>query len=223
MSTGPVVVGFDLDMTLIDSRAGIAATYRALSRLTGVAIDAQAAVGRLGPPLEHEIARWFPAERVPAATASYRRLYPRYAIAATRALPGALAALAAVHAAGGRVLVLTAKREPLARLHLDHLSLDADVLVGDAWAGAKTGALGTHRAFAYVGDHVADVAAARAAGVSAVGVATGPCDADELVAAGAQVVLTDLCAFPAWLATALAGRATNPVRSGHLGWTAAAG
>ena len=33
-------VGFDLDMTLIDSRPGIAATYQELSARTGVAIDA---------------------------------------------------------------------------------------------------------------------------------------------------------------------------------------
>ena len=33
-------VGFDLDMTLIDSRPGIAATYRALTAKTGVHVDA---------------------------------------------------------------------------------------------------------------------------------------------------------------------------------------
>ena len=38
------VVGFDLDMTLIDSRPGIAATYRALSEETGVPVDIDAAV-----------------------------------------------------------------------------------------------------------------------------------------------------------------------------------
>ncbi|NEC37501.1 HAD family hydrolase, partial [Streptomyces rubrogriseus] len=34
-----------------------------------------------------------------------------------------------------------------------------------------------------------------------VAVASGPCDAGELRAAGADVVLTDLTAFPEWLAT----------------------
>jgi phosphoglycolate phosphatase len=32
-----------------------------------------------------------------------------------------------------------------------------------------------------------------------VGVTTGPCDADELRAAGADVVLNDLTEFPDWL------------------------
>jgi phosphoglycolate phosphatase len=51
----------------------------------------------------------------------------------------------------------------------------------------------------YVGDHVADMVAARAAGIPGIGVATGPCSADELRAAGAAYVLKDLVALPAVL------------------------
>ena len=50
----------------------------------------------------------------------------------------------------------------------------------------------------YVGDHILDVAGAHAAGAVAVGVVTGPCSADELAEAGADVVLADLTEFPAW-------------------------
>ncbi|MCZ9344745.1 HAD family hydrolase, partial [Streptomyces sp. TRM76130] len=45
-------VGFDLDMTLIDSRPGIHACYVELSARTGTHVDADLAVTRLGPPLE---------------------------------------------------------------------------------------------------------------------------------------------------------------------------
>ena len=51
-------VGFDLDMTLIDSRPGIRAAYRALTAKTGVWVDADLAVTRLGPPLRTELAEW---------------------------------------------------------------------------------------------------------------------------------------------------------------------
>jgi phosphoglycolate phosphatase len=190
-------VGFDLDMTLIDSRPGIAATFRALSARTGVAIDAVAVVGRLGPPLAHEMARWFPEHEVPGAVAEYRALYPDHAIATSRLMPGADAAVAAVHALGGQVLVVTAKHEPLARLHLEHLGLTVDAVVGDLWAEAKGTVL--CGAWAYVGDHVADVSAARAARCRAIAVTTGPCNAEELRAAGADHILTDLTAFPALL------------------------
>lgn len=185
-------VGFDLDMTLIDSRPGIAATYRALSARTGVPIDADAAAGRLGPPLVQEMVRWFPAPEVPAAVATYRALYPDHAIAPTRLLPGAAEAVAAVRALGGQALVVTAKHEPLARLHLDHLNLDVDTVAGDLWAEGKAAAL--RGALAYVGDHVADVRAARSAGCTSIAVATGPCTPAEL--SSADHLLTDLTEFP---------------------------
>jgi phosphoglycolate phosphatase len=125
-------------------------------------------------------------------------------------LPGAVAALAAVHAAGGRTLVLTAKLTALARLHLDHLGLRVDLLVGDAWADGKADALRSHGVAVYVGDHVADMAAARSAGAVGVGVTTGPCAADELSAAGADTVLAGLGEFPGWLDNQLRSRFSVP-------------
>jgi phosphoglycolate phosphatase-like HAD superfamily hydrolase len=73
-------------------------------------------------------------------------------------------------------------------------------VAGDLWAEAKAGPLRVHRAIAFVGDHIGDMAAARAAGVTAVAVSTGPVSAPDLAAAGADVVLPDLTAFPGWLA-----------------------
>ncbi|WP_428962443.1 HAD family hydrolase [Micromonospora fluostatini] len=198
-----LTVGFDLDMTLVDSRPGIAATFRALSARTGVYVDVDAVVSRLGPPLRTELAHWFPAEQVEAAALAYRELYPAYAITPTVPMPGAVAAIEAVHAQGGRVLVVTAKMGSLARLHLDHLGLAVDEVDGDLFAEQKATALRTHGATHYVGDHVADMVAARTAGVPGLAVATGPCSAEELRAAGAELVLDDLTGFPAALADVL--------------------
>ncbi|MER7167723.1 HAD family hydrolase [Micromonospora sp. NPDC000207] len=191
-----LTVGFDLDMTLVDSRPGIAATHRALTARTGVYVDADAAVSRLGPPLRVEIARWFPPEQVDSAVVTFRELYPEYAITPTAPLPGAAEAIAAVRARGGRVLVVTSKLGALARLHLDHLGLAVDEVVGDLFAEEKATALRAHGATHYVGDHVADMVAAHAAGVPGIAVATGPCSREELAAAGAELVLDDLTEFP---------------------------
>ncbi|MBL1081875.1 HAD family hydrolase [Streptomyces actinomycinicus] len=195
-----LTVGFDLDMTLIDSRPGIRACYLALSERTGTFIDAELAVTRLGPPLVEELVHWFPAEQVPAMADLYREMYPSIAIAATPAMAGAREAVDAVRAAGGRTMVVTAKYEPNAKLHLAHLGIEPDVVVGDLWAEQKALALREYDAAVYVGDHVGDVRGARTAGALSVAVATGPCPAAELHAAGADVVLADLSAFPAWLA-----------------------
>ncbi|MEU7322250.1 HAD family hydrolase [Streptomyces griseoviridis] len=197
-SSAPTV-GFDLDMTLIDSRPGIRACYQALAERTGTYIDADLAVTRLGPPLADELINWFPAERIPEMADLYRSMYPEIAIAASPALPGAREAIDAVRAAGGRTLVVTAKFEPNAKLHLAHLGLDPDEVVGDLWAERKALALREHGAAVYVGDHVGDVRGARTAGALSVAVATGPIDADGLRAAGADVVLADLTLFPRWL------------------------
>ncbi|MFI2412980.1 HAD family hydrolase [Streptomyces sp. NPDC018947] len=193
-------VGFDLDMTLIDSRPGIRACYLALTERTGTYVDADLAVTRLGPPLEEELAHWFPAERIAATAELYREMYPAYAVGATPALPGAREAVEAVRAAGGRAIVVTAKYEPNARMHLEHLGIRPDAVIGDLWAEQKAVALREHGADVYVGDHLGDIRGARAADALAVAVASGPCGADELREAGADVVLADLTQFPDWLA-----------------------
>jgi uncharacterized protein len=195
----PLVVGFDLDMTLVDSRPGIAAVWDALSAETGVAIDSAAAVSRLGPPLDEELGLWFPADQVGPMGDRFRELYPGLAVRPTRALAGAREAVDAVHAHGGRVVVVTAKYEPNARLHLDHLGIRADEVVGWHWGPAKGEALRRHGATVYVGDHVGDVEGARVAEALSVAVPTGPVSAADLRSAGADVVLDDLLAFPAWL------------------------
>lgn len=194
----PPTVGFDLDMTLIDSRPGIRACYQALAERTGTYIDADLAVTRLGPPLADELINWFPAERVAETADLYRAMYPTYAIAATPALPGAREAIAAVREAGGRAIVVTAKYEPNAKLHLAHLGIEPDAVIGDLWAEQKALALREHEASVYVGDHVGDVRGARTAGALSVAVATGPCDEAELREAGADVVLARLTEFPRW-------------------------
>ncbi|MEU4125520.1 MULTISPECIES: HAD family hydrolase [Streptomyces] len=201
-----LTVGFDLDMTLIDSRPGIRAAYRALSAETGTYIDADAAVTRLGPPLEEELARWFPQDEIPAMADRYREIYPDHAIEPTPAMPGAREAVAAVQAMGGRAIVVTAKHEPNARLHLGHLGIEPDAVIGWLWAEAKAGALREHGAQVYVGDHIGDVRGARTAGALSVAVPTGPCPEPELRAAGADVVLPDLTALPEWLAQYVAAQ-----------------
>ncbi len=195
----PLTVGFDLDMTLIDSRPGIKAVYDALAHESGTRIDSDAAITRLGPPLDDELGRWFPADQVAAMADRFRELYPALAIDVTPALAGAREALAAVRAHGGLSVVVTAKYGPNAELHLRHLGIDADAVVGWLWADAKGEALREHGASVYVGDHLGDIRGAQAAGAVPVAVATGPVAADELAAGGAAVVLPDLTAFPAWL------------------------
>jgi pyridinium-3,5-biscarboxylic acid mononucleotide sulfurtransferase len=195
----PLVVGFDLDMTLIDTRPGFSATLAQVARETGVELDIEAMSARLGPPLNHMLAPYYPADRIDALVDRFREVYPEHAITPTLELPGAHDALAAVRRHAGRTVVVTGKFTPNAALHVDALKFEIDHLVGEVWGVGKAVVLREHGASVYVGDHVHDVEGALAAGALSVSVLTGGCTAEELRAAGTHVVLDDLTEFPGWL------------------------
>ena len=115
---------------------------------------------------------------------------------ATVAMPGAADAVESVRRAGGRVIVVTAKAQTGAEATVRALGLKVDHVVGSLYAAAKGDALKAHGATVYTGDHIADIDAARAAGARSVAVATGPYDAEALLAYGADIVLPDLRVFP---------------------------
>ena len=193
-------VGFDLDMTLIDPRPGMVEIFRTLAAESGLPLDGEAFVSRLGPPLSHEFARYrVTPERNRALVARYRELYPRLAIQPATAMPGAIAAVQRVAELGGRSVVVTAKFASHARGHLDALGLSVEAIAGELWSVGKAVALRAEGAEIYVGDHLGDITAAREADALSVAVATGPIPAELLRAAGADVVLTDLTRFPEWL------------------------
>ncbi len=193
-------VGFDLDMTLIDPRAGMVELFAVLASETGIPLDGHAFVSRLGPPLQHELARYdLDDATVDHLVRRYRELTPEITVPRTVALPGAADAVRAVTDRGGRVVVVTAKVATNAITHLDALGIQVAAVVGDVWSTAKAPVLRGLGAEVYVGDHIGDVRAARAADAMAVGVATGPIGAEDLAAAGADVVLSDLTRFPSWL------------------------
>ena len=200
--SGPV--GFDLDMTLINSRPAILASFGEVARETGTPIDLDAVDRRLGVKLEDELAFWFPPEQVPAAAGVYRRHYLRLVEPATTVLPGAHEALAAVRAAGQRAVIITAKHLVSAEPSLRATGLVADELFTLVHGPEKAAVLRRLRAVAYVGDTPPDMAAAVQAGARAVGVTTGSFTGEDLAGAGADVVLDSLACFPAWYRAAWA-------------------
>jgi len=186
-------------MTLLDTRPGIAAAVRELTLRTGVPIDAELVTSRLGPPLRQELAHWFPPADLDEAVTLYRSIYPDHAIAPSLPLPGAVDALSAVHGKGGKVVVITSKLGRLAELHIAHAGLDVDEVYGNVFAEEKAAVLMAVGATAMVGDHVADMRGGSVAKVHPIGVVTGPCSREDLLTAGAEIVLDDLRGFPAVL------------------------
>ncbi|CCH27853.1 HAD hydrolase-like protein [Actinosynnema sp. NPDC047251] len=196
----PLTVGFDLDMTLIDPRPGMAAVMDAVAAECGYPLDGAHFAANLGPPLDMVYRdRGVPEEEIPELVARFRALYPEIVIPATVALPGAAQSLAAVRELGGSTLVVTGKYRANAALHLAAFDWEVDQLFGELWSTGKAEALKSAGAAVYVGDHVGDMRGALAADAVAVGVVTGPCSREELADEGADVVLASLEEFPAWL------------------------
>lgn len=209
VSNGGGTVGFDLDMTLIDSRPGILDTLAVLAGecdAAGHEGDGEALrdPGLLDALLRRNLdlvlADRLPADRAGPLADRFRELYVEHGVPGSFLLPGALDAIGTVRAAGARAIVVTAKFEPNAWRCLHQVGIEVDAVYGWRLGAAKAGPLVEEAAEVYVGDTPRDVEAARVAGAAAVGVSTGPHPAEELRDAGADVVLSSLVDFPAWWA-----------------------
>src|SRR5215212_3806659 len=205
----PLVVAFDLDMTLIDTVPGMASTLVALGGELGVDLPVDDLTRRIGPPIDVLLDGYVTPETMQGVVDRFRELYVDHAIHAVEALPGAAESIAAVRRHGGRVLVVTGKFEPNARRHVDHLALDIDHIEGTVVGVDKADVLRREGASILVGDHVHDVEGAHAADVLSVSVLTGGSTEEELLEAGTDVVLADLTVFPAWLDAHLAATPTG--------------
>ena len=204
----PLVVGFDLDLTLVDSRERIMRSYIHALRDVGVEVSREDLEPHLGIPLTHTVAAVAPAVDADALVARYRRYYDDPASPPTEPMRGAAEALSAVRDHGGRTVVVSAKYVPAVHTALAEAGLAdlVDAVYGELFAEDKSAALLEQRATVYVGDHPGDMAAAAGAGALAVGVTTGSHDALALSAVGAAVTLEHLSAFPGWLRGHLTAR-----------------
>lgn len=189
---GDPVIGFDLDMTLVDSAAGIIASVQHVCASYGVPVASADIAATIGLPLDRVFPTWLPDEPYDVLLAAYREHYAENGVPLSVAMPGAVEIIEGLRDRGSRILVVTAKHGPIAERVLDIAGLHADVVVGEAFAEQKAQVLLEHSAITYVGDHPGDMRAARMAHARAIGVATGPTPAEALWAEGAQMVLPDL-------------------------------
>lgn len=194
-----LVVGFDLDMTLVDSHEGITDAISKVLREYGVVVADEEIYQTVGIPLAMVFPKWIPERETDAAIVRYREIYAKEGIPKTGLLPGARDAIQAVKDSGGQTLVVSAKLDASVMLVLGVVELEIDHVRGSLFAEAKGDALMEYGADIYVGDHVGDVKGALAAKAVAVAVSTGPSTKEELEAAGADVVLSSLEEFRPWL------------------------
>jgi phosphoglycolate phosphatase len=200
---------FDLDGTLIDSFAAIAASLnhvRAHFDLPPLTTDEVRR--RVGRGLESLVLELVGASHVEQAVRVFRDRYRELYLEASTARPGAHEALAALSQRGYRLAVATNKPAYFARPLLAHLALlsPIETVIGPDIAGShkpdpamlqlclEQMGLPPSRAV-YVGDSVLDVESAAKGGLPVVLVLGGASEADELIATGQRLLhsLRELC------------------------------
>ena len=181
----PIVL-FDLDGTIVDSGWIILASYRhATTTVLGRDYPDEVLLSRVGAGDLEEQMREFDVERSDELARAYREFYaPLHS--ELQAFPGMLELLRRLDEEGRTLGIVSAKRHDIVQLALDALGFGdtLDIVVGSDEAPRgkphpdqillalkRLGA--DPNQTAYVGDAPFDVAAAKAAGVHAVGVTWG--------------------------------------------------
>lgn len=190
----PFAVLFDLDGTLVDS-IGLLVTSMEFAfdgRTRRPPVDEWVAM--IGTPLDAMLSNWADGpEDVQALRARYREFQFANHDAMTRAYPGSVDAVRALHAAGHPLAVVTSKLEVGARRSLKYVGIEecfAAVVGIDHTARHKPepdpvlhalSLLGVSAARAvFIGDSTHDMHAGRAAGVTTAAALWGPYDRAQL-------------------------------------------
>jgi phosphoglycolate phosphatase len=196
-----LVIGFDLDMTLVDSAEGISEALVQVCADHGVEISLADALETIGLPLDQVFPMWLPELPYEQLLDEYRDHYGKFGIPKTVLLPGARESLNSIRELNGKIVVVSAKKADFVQRVLDVVGLEADAIHGYLFAEKKGVVLLEENALVYVGDHPGDVRAARAANAISVVVPTGPTSVEDLQDAGPDTVLASLEDFPDWLKT----------------------
>jgi phosphoglycolate phosphatase len=166
-------VGFDLDMTLVDSSQAILLTTQQVLRSFNAEVDEVIIARSVGLPIKESFKVWV-GDQYQQAYESYVDLYQTSGYLKSHALPGAQELLGELVGLGIKVVVITAKNRQSAEIQLRHLELPYSELVGGAFQEGKTEAMLKTGCIEFVGDHIEDFKAAVKAGIHFIGVTTNP-------------------------------------------------
>ena len=196
---------FDLDGTLTDSRQGIVFSFCRGLRAVSAPVSTEQGFYDfvIGPPLSDSYrALGVPEERIWDAIAAYRAYYDVEGLYECRVYDGVTEALCRLKAAGAHLYVVTAKPEVYARRILERFfpaDLFEDIIgptlkeIEQPKAELLRLLLARHgiapsAEVAMIGDRLYDAEAARAMGVTAVGVSWGFGSREELAEAGLDIL-----------------------------------
>ena len=193
---------FDLDGTLTDSGEGIInCAWLALKHFGLPLPDRETMRVFVGPPLRDSFLRFgVPEPDVETAIEIYRSRYVPTGMFENTPYPGIRSLLAALKAAGCRLLVATAKPEEMATAILKKFELDGyfEMICGASMDNSRDSKdkviayllekTGGGEDYWMIGDTAYDVEGAAVNGIPTIGVAWGYGKVEDMVAAGAKAI-----------------------------------
>jgi len=195
------VVGFDLDMTLVNSSEAISATMKHVLEARGIShVTKQEMLRTIGMPLRNAFALWLQEEELlDEIVAEYRAAFDEIGLPSIHLLPGALDTLTLL-ARSHKLIVVSSRMQPSVVKILQQTEIDCffAVVVGGVFGEDKATSLIQHGAVCYIGDHQGDVRGAKAAGSYSIAVLSGHSTREELSAEEPDVMLDSLEEFASW-------------------------
>lgn len=187
-------VGFDLDMTLVDSSEAIVQTSLKVLKNFSAEVDHEEIYESVGLPIKESFKKWVGVEYLEAYQ-QYVSEYQNSGYRLSTSLPGAKLLLDTLIVNGVRVIVITAKNPKSAEIQLSHLKIPFTLLVGDVFREGKTQAMTKTGCIEYVGDHIEDYLASCGAGIPFIGVNSNPAQNLRRLSAGNFPVINSLDEF----------------------------
>ena len=201
---------FDLDGTLTDPKLGITKSIAYALKHYGIEVEnLDSLCEYIGPPLLDSFMEGFgfSEEKAKEAVLKYREYFKEYGLYENEVYQGVATLLATLKARKKRIMLATSKPELFARQILEHFDLISyfDFVGGSELDGnrAEKAAVIQYvleeanvtdlQKVVMVGDRKYDVLGAKEVGIDCYGVLNGYGDQEELIAAGADAIVLDVC------------------------------
>lgn len=166
-----LTIGFDLDMTLVDtSRAIVYGVEKALNEI-GHNSPSNLIESSIGLPMLETLESLLKSpQKALKVYERYQEIYFSEGFRLGTLLPGVEKTLKLLSQDGHKIVIITAKRERLAMRQLSFCNIPYDILKAGCFGKLKSKAMLECSVEIYVGDHLEDFKAAKDAGVNFVGV-----------------------------------------------------
>ena len=188
-------IGFDFDMTLVNSDLGLLATLAEMFPKRVEMSNTQILSLISGLPIREILLKFSDLESLDKNLETFFALYPTFGPPNSVLMPGALQALEAVKSAGLRSVIISAKSSENLDLMMKHFGMKNYPRYGDCFGIKKSEAILDCGAILYIGDQESDVDAAHESRIQAIRLIGSKSD----IHSRADWTLPSLEFFPAWL------------------------